>query len=263
MANLMSGHVPESDYTLDPATRKLLLQIASDPTYGPNAAALRSLYSRNYTAKGDPISDPEVAPLIKAALTGEDVGNALAVLRMLSFGQLDQWPQQLDFLFDEDAAACRRARTILQWSSSPSRQAVADRLLAVLNDPKRADDHADAIRALGVLARPLNNQFAGRREGWPDEETIKELNKRFEQIVREGPPELVAPALVAMGVDSVKTLHHAFKGNVAGESEETKERIERARDKIEAELEQLVDPPNIGGGFGGMGGAGGRGGGMF
>ncbi|MBA3480458.1 MAG: hypothetical protein H0T51_01465, partial [Pirellulales bacterium] len=198
---------------------------------------LSALFSRS--AK----DDPELASLIKAGLTGEDVENALYVLSTVRFASLDAWPEQMEFLFHKDAATRRRARSILGGTGLPTRRVVADRLTAILDDPQRKGDHADAVRALGVLSRPAGSMF-GQRENWPADEARKRFNDRFVDIVREGPPELVAPALVAMGTDTLEKFDTYSKMvDQSDESAEFKERIKQARDKIEAEAERVDDRP--------------------
>jgi beta-lactamase regulating signal transducer with metallopeptidase domain/thioredoxin-like negative regulator of GroEL len=259
---LVGGFGLGPDTRLDPTTRKLLLEMARDPKLAPNAFVLATLYKHSPQGK----DDPELQPLIKTALTGEDVENALYVLSSLGFGSLDTWPEQMDFLFHEDNAVRRRARSILGNTRLQTRRLVSDRLTAILDDPQRSDDHDDAIRAMGVLSRNVEGGFHGPDQHWPNEEAKKRFRERFARIVREGrPPGLVAPALVAMGIDSVEKVEHYLKSIDATGEVDYKEHVEQARDKIEAEAEQIDDRPKPvpQSDERDMGGSGGRGGGMF
>jgi hypothetical protein len=78
--------------------------------------------------------------------------------------------------------------------------AVADRLTAVLNDPQRSAEHADAVRAMGRLIRSIAKGGSSRLGSSVKAEVYQEkFRQPVARLLNEGPPELLAPSLVALG----------------------------------------------------------------
>ncbi len=238
---------------IDAEARALLVQMASDDRYGSNTNYLLALLS---SQTGD---DPEVDAMVRAVFTGEGKDNALALLRGWRFQDLDRHPEQLELLFDDDESVRRQARTILSRmnpsmrpNESAALSAVATKLLEVLDDPSRAADHANAIRALAAIG-----EYLARNANSPARESAVQ---RLETVVAEGDDSLLLPAYVALrrlqSADSLKKIAESL-------SEERRRQWSLAvKGAWRAEEEHLFEPqPEKGGRGGGM--AGGQGGGFF
>jgi hypothetical protein len=214
----------------DPESREQLLRMATDPQYGPNSVALTVLYRM-------PDNDPQVEQLIKAALRGDDAANALDMLAELRFKNPDYLTEQIDLLFHPDAEVRRAARSALTRARFGELEAVADRLLAILDDPKQAAKHADAVRALGVLIRvPLDPNDQNPRYSIAAREAV---GKRLRKLLQDGPVELLPAALVALNADASPDYRRALTRSDDLSAERQAE-IETAFAKYPEELKQAT-----------------------
>jgi hypothetical protein len=238
VADALFSHVLQ----LDAATRELLLKFASDPKYGPNAVYLSALHRAGDAA------DPRVEQLIKEALTGEDGANAVKVLFYLGINGLETQPERLAPLFHEDAETRRAARTILTSGAGNDVDGVAERLLAVLDDPARSENHVEAIRALAAVMQS-NRGFGGQQN-------IEKVIKKFESLLETGPREALPAVLWALNV-TAENAEERLKRADLELSAERKSEVLRAADNAEEEGAQILEPQAEG-----LGGDG-RGGGIF
>jgi hypothetical protein len=214
----------------DPESREQLLRMATDPQYGPNSVALTVLYRM-------PDNDPQVEQLIKAALRGDDAANALDMLAELRFKNPDYLTEQIDLLFHPDAEVRRAARSALTRARFGELEAVADRLLAILDDPNQSAKHADAVRALGVLQRYQweandKNQRYSTAAG-------KAVQERLRQVLQDGPVELLPAVLVALGGDSADAARERIRDEDL--SDDRQAEVEKAIAKFPEEFKQTID----------------------
>jgi hypothetical protein len=203
---------------VDGNVSRLLQQMATDPAYGPSAAAF------NVLARTLPPGSEQLDQMIRDALGGSDPKQALATLQNTRFQRMDAFPQQIDLLIHPDAVVRKAARHILAQSMNHATvPTTAELLLAVLDDPKRADSRAEAIRALGIVLD------AARQYG--DEASRALTHKILEklvQIMEEGPQELVAPSLVALGFSSTEKVQGWLDSGRDQVTNELKDRVREA-----------------------------------
>ena len=235
-ARLMDGL-----YNASAETRKLLMSIAADPAYGPNAPALGALLRTTGN------EDAELRRLVKEVLTGPDHANAVRTLHYLGYTRTDEFLEQETLLFHEDAATRRGARTVLaQPRRGKDVAGIADRLIAVLDDPARPEDHANAIRALAALVskrtsdavRAQTAPGAGRASDI-DQAVIDKIYLRIEPIARAGPRELLALSRLALFKLKQTEANLQHKELDSEATPEERAAIDKAA--VEEE-EQLVDP---------------------
>ncbi|HEX6963564.1 MAG TPA: hypothetical protein VF175_16980, partial [Lacipirellula sp.] len=232
--------------------RKLLIEFATDPAVGPSYPALALLQQPDHEM---PLED-EVVRLMRRSLTDHDMNNALNALRILNFRRLESLPEQFDVLMHDDPKVRQEARTFLPNVSANDRAAVIERLWDIVENPERKNDHRDALRALGVLVRQFG-YGAGEPGGWTESELYRRSIKRLEQLIREGPKDLVPAAIVAYGI-SAEGIDEWLKDTA--EPTDLKERVKQSRGKIEAEERRVFGDRDLGMG-GGMEGS--PGGGKF
>jgi hypothetical protein len=197
-----------------------------------------------------PVED-EVLRLTKAALTSDDTDRALSLLRILAFRQLDRYPEQFDLLMHEDPAIRPKVRQYLPHVPDSARGAIAERLLAILDNPERTADHADAVRALGILTRRYGQRESGQRD-WTTSGAYKKALDRLGRITEEGPDDLVPAAIVALGVETREQLEDLIKEWKEGSpnfSAERRDRATRAREKIEEEAKKVMGDEDSSAGF--------------
>jgi hypothetical protein len=227
------GHFGVPIGGIDADSRKLLLEMAADPKYGSNATMLIALKQRRE-------SDQEVQALVKKALLGDDTGNALTLLMLLGFMDLDEFPEQLDLLFHEDAEIRRAARTTLVGARFGEFEAIADHLLKILDDPERKADHADAIRALAVLQHSHSraNEANAENPGY-SKATYRKVWDVLKQISQRGPVELLPSALVALGGHSPERAREYATSE--GLTDERKAELETAFAEYHDELKRMTN----------------------
>jgi hypothetical protein len=135
------------------------------------------------------LKDDRTIEMAKAALRINDPN--LDLLSFLGFRRLDAVPEQIELLVhprqDIRDLARLKLRQTFEYGGAP---AIADPLLAILNDPKRADDHVAAIRALSTLAN------AKEPEKLRDDK--KRVIDRLHQILNDADNVLVIPAWAAL-----------------------------------------------------------------
>ena len=140
--------------------------------------------------------DPDVVRMTKEALQSDDVESALKLLSSISFANVDKLPEQLEFLFAAESATKQAARDALARSSGPQvRDAVADKLLAILNDANQSARHADAIRALAMFSGNIHPISQGQNMS---QQKRQEIIDALDKVSREGTPDLLLPALAAL-----------------------------------------------------------------
>ncbi len=169
----------------DAKVRELLYRIARNESLGTALQAIRVL-----VAYDKAMDEPDVEKFIHAAF--KDPKLRWLALEWLGFRRLDKAPEQLAFLFDADSSIQLRARKYL--SRSMPRPEIVEALLKVLTDPKRADDHTAAIRALSACRGNLN--VRANVEHRMAEEYRKVL-EQLANVITQGPAELLAPAIAA------------------------------------------------------------------
>jgi hypothetical protein len=232
----------------DADARKLLFELASDPQFKWWHEALHVLL----LGGTDVPLTPETELLVKNALAGEDRDRAHHVLALLNFRRLEFIPEQVDFLFDKDEATRQASRLLLRNLNADVRGELAERLLAIVDDAGRSQDHADAVRALGVLQNIFSHHThaSGAEAQWERSDVSQQVGKRLSQLINEGPEELVPAALVAVGLDSANQVDNWLER--AAQPKELQQRISRARDKIDAEAKTVfgeAEGDGRGGGF--------------
>ena len=243
-----TGPPYRASFVLTPDNLKLLKQAAADPAYGPNARLVNHLY---WSAP----EDKEVAQLVKATLTGADAANAVELLRNIGYRRIDEYPEKLELLFHSDPAIRRLARTALYHSIDPgTHDAVTAKLLAIVADPKQADRHADAIRAIAAIVKRAGDK---PNPGRPtlSKETIQAIADGLTPILAEGSAELIPPAfLVADKVRRTANFKNKLVDFLSNPPEDRMAPVEAALKASPDEESALIDQPEHGGGVDGSGG---------
>jgi beta-lactamase regulating signal transducer with metallopeptidase domain len=228
----------------DPVAQKLLFELASDPEFESWHQALHLLLGGDSSV---PLL-PKTQRYVKEALTGEDRNRALHVLAMSEFRRLEELPEQVNLLFAADDFMRRAARGVLPNAGADARSELAEQLLAVLDDAERSSDHADAVRALGVLVKLDSQSPEELLKNWEGSKLYRQVIDRLSKLINEGPEELVPTALVAIGVDSGERVDGWLQGST--QPEDLQQRVRRARDKIDAEASRVMLKPEPAGGGG-------------
>ena len=113
----------------------------------------------------------------------------------IGFANVNELPEQLEFLFAAEPATRQTARDILSRSVGPQgRDAVSDKLLAILNDPNQSPRHADAIRALAMFSKTKGPTPYGYGLS---KEKKREVFESLRRVAQTGSTELFVPAVVA------------------------------------------------------------------
>jgi hypothetical protein len=159
------------------------------------------------------------------------------MLAELRFTNPDYLTEQIDLLFHPDAEVRRAARSALTRARFGELEAVADRLLAILDDPNQSAKHADAVRALGVLQRYQweandKNQRYSTAAG-------KAVQERLRQVLQDGPVELLPAVLVALGGDSADAARERIRDEDL--SDDRQAEVEKAIAKFPEEFKQTID----------------------
>lgn len=176
---------------LDEPSRQMLLEMGGDTKYGPISIFLRPLY------RGGDERDQQVTQLLRQALTGPDRENAISALSLVGFDDLERWPEAFAQLLDADEQWSRQARTLLtriynrDVARPNSMPQVVSKLLEILKDPRRTQDHRNAARAVAVLPRFFESHREDR------EERRREVLDALKEILATGDPELYVPAAMA------------------------------------------------------------------
>jgi beta-lactamase regulating signal transducer with metallopeptidase domain len=186
--------------------------------------------------------DPDVVRMTKEALQSDDVEGSLNLLRFIGFSNVDELPEQLEFLFAADLETRQAARDVLACSSGPQvRDAVADKLLAILNDPNQSARHADAIRALAmvsssVVPTPHGHHISqGKRQ---------EIIDSLYRVAREGATELFVPAVAASHLFLIDPdIQPVLESSLAAERVKL---LEESKQQIEEEKQSLLKGTALG-----------------
>jgi hypothetical protein len=236
----------------DPQTRKLLIEFASNPKFAgdPQFYARYLALALLQQPNADVPLEEDVVRLTKEVLTSDDADKALNLLRLLAFRDLVHYPEQFDLIMHDDPAVRLKVRQYLPHVPGSARGAIAERLLTMLDNPERTTDHADAVRAVGVLRRFAPTVSV--RGDWERSDTYKKALDRLSRITEEGPDNLVPVAIVALGIETRERLEGLIKGWKEGSpnfSAERKERATQALDKIEAEAKKVMGEEDSSAGF--------------
>jgi hypothetical protein len=186
--------------------------------------------------------------MVRAALAGDDLDNAVRVLRELSFRRLDAIPQQFDLLFHDDEAVRRKARSVLAnvgaslASDAGAKSPLDERLLAILDDPQQSARHADAVRALAAMF------MLDTRSGEPGRAALYAQRRlavanRLRDIMINGDESLLAPALAgASALASAQPRELVEQGYVPKDiPAERLQAIKKVAEQAENERARLID----------------------
>ena len=226
-----------------PDVVNLLKTVATSPqTSGElRGAALTSLIRQDgWLEQGD------IVALVHDALQGEDSLLASSVMGALGFRYFDLFPEQLDLLFHEDKQlhyAALNGLTILHDYTHASE--ILDRLLGMLANPKRSEDHLRVISTLGHMSSNIHNNPALRKRKL-------EVAEALQALLVEGDK-----ALLPWSIKTLKALTSQSETLVIRDTL-TAVSAERA-EQLKAAAEEAKNLVYYSGGYGGFGGGGGGG----
>lgn len=190
--------------------------------------------------------DPIAISIARRALAADEPD--LAVFGRLHFRLLDQIPEQLDLLFQNDPRTRNAALASLLHAPSDVRASVVDELVKLVEDrqaqPVRRQ--VNVIRALGVAVP--------RRSGQEVDIDKDQVVDVLQQTVVSGDVKLVAPALLALELWKKEAWHVVLEKIVKSDelSQERKQLLESQAGALiseERELESRAGHEQGGGGF--------------
>ncbi|MBA4104258.1 MAG: hypothetical protein C0485_00745 [Pirellula sp.] len=208
-----------------PEARIWAAKFADDPADGLLYDAAMYLLQNDQN-----LEDPLTVELVRKSLH-EGVDHKMAYL-MLQFRNLDKVPEQLDALVRDHRARQLLQQTMQQDMSEEHAPELIASMLAILNDPDRADDHVGAIRTLRAMYPAL------RRRSMQAERL--QVVEQLTTILRDGPDELLLPACAALG-HLTETSADSIPAEYLQEGKISAERAKRLR---EFDQQELIDEAN-------------------
>lgn len=137
--------------------------------------------------------DEELVAFVRGALSGNDPELTATIMSALWFLHFDKFPEQLDLLFHEDKQVFAAALSCLSGiGSNKHASTILDKLLEILDDSTRTQDHARVVEGLSSMAVFGFNHTAALQK------RKSEVRGRLWQVMREGERPLLPHAIRAL-----------------------------------------------------------------
>jgi beta-lactamase regulating signal transducer with metallopeptidase domain len=210
----------------------MLKKIASNGEY---SEMVRGYALAGLTAQPDIANDEESLAMIRAALAPQQfypIG--WPILLKLRFTQLEMYPEQIELLFHKDEQTREKVMNVLfHVLNSDSYGLIADRLLAVIDDPERKADHAQAIELLPRTKMSLNSQ-EGRAHR-------NKILGTLGNLLVNGDEEILPVTLRTMSSLATRPMHEIIEKLGDRVTDERREELEQVAKKIEDEQREEDD----------------------
>ena len=171
-----------------PELRSRTIEVANNAKYNTEvrATAIGCIATTDYELR-----QQETIDLLRVSLTSEQPEFAMAVLGHLHFRHLDELPEQFDSFFHANARVRKSAyRNLMGTGDDQITALVIDRLLAVLKNSDRREDHLSAVRALAWNCSWLGRQI-------PHKKAL--ISDHLIDILISGDSTLLRDAIIALG----------------------------------------------------------------